>query len=85
MWQLAQDLPDPALLQGNVQEILVWVVLAQIALLVLVVGYFVRRESKWETKYDALQGKMIKSISRSNRAMEAVAKLPPPAEEAHDA
>ena len=42
--------------------------------------YFLIRQTKMEAKYDTLQVKMFKSISRSNRAMEAVAKLPPPAE-----
>lgn len=81
MWQFAQDLPDAALLQGSTQEIMAWVILAQIALFVATVAYFLLRQTRMEKKYDTLQDKMIKGISRSNRAMEAVAKLPPPKEE----
>ena len=80
MWQLAQDLPDTKLLEGNVQEILVWIILAQIALYLATCTYFLLRQKYREGKYDTLQEKMIKQISRSNRAMEAVAKLPPPVE-----
>ena len=76
MWLLAQ--PDPALLQGDVQEILAWVVLSQIALWLATVTYFLRRQTMMEKKYDGLQVKLFKALSRSNRAMEAVAKLPPP-------
>lgn len=78
MWLIAQDLPDPDLLQGDAQEILAWIVLALIALYGATVAYFIRRQGKMEEKYDKLQAKVIKQISRSNRAMEAVAKLPPP-------
>lgn len=80
MWQLAQDLPDPKLLQGNVQEVLVWVVLALIFLYGLTVAYFIRRQGIQETKYDELQGIVMKIVHRSNRAMEAVANLPAPEE-----
>ncbi len=81
MWLLlAQDLPDPKLLEGDVQEILVWVILAQIALYFATVSYFLLRQKKMEEKYDKLQAKTQKQIARSNRAMEAVAKLPPPKE-----
>lgn len=81
MWlQLAQDLPDPKLLQGDVQEILVWVVLAQIALFLATVVYFIKRQGVQETKYDELQDIVMKIVYRSNRAMEAVANLPAPEE-----
>ena len=80
MWLLAKDLPDSKLLEGDEQEILVWVILALVLLWSATVTYFIRRLQKQEEKYDELQGKMIKAISRSNRAMEAVAKLPPPEE-----
>lgn len=72
------DLPDAALLQGNAQEIMVWVILAQIVLFIATCAYFLFRQKRMEEKYDKLQAKMIKQINRSNRAMEAVAKLPPP-------
>ena len=75
---LAQSMPDASMLQGDVQEILAWVILAQIVLFISTVIYFLKRQSRMEEKYDTLQEKMIKGLSRSNRAMEAVAKLPPP-------
>jgi len=77
-WLLAQDLPDPKLLQGNTQEILVWIVLAQIAFYIATVGYFLLRQNKQEEKFDELQSKVIKLFHRSNRAMEAVANIKPP-------
>lgn len=80
MWQLAQDLPDPKLLQGDVQEILVWVVLAQIALFLATVTYFLLRQKSMEARYDELQDIVMKIVHRSNRAMEAVANLPAPEE-----
>ncbi len=81
MWLFAQDLPDAKLLQGDVQEILVWVVLSLILLYVVTVGYFIRRQGFQEEKYDALVDRQNRQISRSNRAMEAVANLPPPPNE----
>lgn len=80
MWRLAQDLPDPRLLQGNGQEILVWIVLAQIALYLATVTYFLMSQKAQEKKYDDLQTIVLKIVYRSNRAMEAVANLPAPEE-----
>ncbi len=80
MWILAQDLPDTKLLEGDVQEILVWVVLALIALYGATVGYFLSRQGKLEERIDGLQGTVIKIVHRSNRAMEAVANIKPPEE-----
>ena len=81
MFLLAQDLPDPEMLQGDVQSVLAWVILALIVLYGATVVYFIKRQNNQETKYDKLQAKTHKQIARSNRAMEAVAKLSPPKEE----
>lgn len=78
MWLFAQDLPDPALLQGNVQEILVWVVLSQIVLWVATVAFFLSNQKAKDVKYDEMQDLVIKIVHRSNRAMEAVANISPP-------
>ena len=80
MWQFAQDLPDAALLQGNAQEIMSWVILAQLALWLATVTYFLLRERSRDEKFDALQDLAIKIVHRSNRAMEAVANIKPPEE-----
>ncbi len=80
IWLFAQDLPDPKLLEGDVQEILIWIVLAQIALYLATVGYFLLRQKKQEEKFDELQGTVLKIVHRSNRAMEAVANIKPPEE-----
>jgi len=75
---LAQDMPDPKLLQGDAQEILVWVVLALVALWVGTVTYFIVRELRFEKKQDKLYKRFSKLLVRSNRAIEALADLPPP-------
>lgn len=79
--QLAQDMPDPKLLEGNAQEILVWVVLALVVLWGGTVAYFIAREFRFEKKYDKLQQKFAKLLVRSNRAIEVLADLDPPAVE----
>ena len=81
MFQLAQDLPDPKLLQGNEQEILVWIVLALVGLWLSTVTFFILRERRQESKLDNLHKKFQKLLLRSNRAIEAVADLEPPAVE----
>lgn len=81
LWLLAQDLPDPDLLTGNVQEVLSFVVLALIVLYGATCTFFIKKLNHWETKYDKLVTRQGKQINRSNRAMEAVANLPPPVEE----
>jgi len=78
---VAQKLPDPQMLQGSAQEVMAWVILAMIVLFITTCIYFIKRQSAKEAKYDELQCKFIKLIVRSNRAMEAVAKLPPPTED----
>jgi len=75
---LAQTMPDSSLLQGDAQGILSWVILALVALYVATVIYFIKRQSSQEDKYDRLQGKVMKLTVRSNRAIEALADLPPP-------
>ena len=75
------ELPDPEMLQGDVQSVLAWVILALIVLYGATVVYFIKRQNNQEAKYDKLQAKTHRQIARSNRAMEAVAKLPPPQDE----
>ena len=72
------DLPDSDMLQGSSQDVLAWVVLAQIILFIAVCGYFIKRQNKQETKYDRLQKKTLKIALRSQRALEIVANLPAP-------
>ena len=84
MWFLAQTVPKADLLKGDVQEILVWVVLAQVALYLATVIYFIKRQGAQEDKYDLLQAKTHRQLARSNRAIEAVANLPPPKEDEND-
>lgn len=84
MLRLAQDMPSSEMLQGDVQSILAWVILALIALYMATAVYFIKRQNTQETKYDKLQAKTHKQIARSNRAMEAVADLPPPLEDEED-
>ena len=72
------DLPDSDMLQGSSQDILAWVILAQIALFIAVCTYFIIRQNKLETKYDRLQKKTMKIALRSQRALEIVANLPAP-------
>ena len=81
LWLLAQELPDPDLLQGSAQEVMAFVILALIILYGATVTFFIKKLNHWETKYDKLVTKQGKQISRSNRAMEAIANLPPPIEE----
>lgn len=81
MINLAQDIPDPSMLQGDVQEILAWIILVGLAFYLATVTYFLSRQKRMEEKYDKLQAKTHKQIARSTRAMEAVAKLPPPKED----
>jgi len=76
MWlYLAQS---EELLQGDVQDVLAWVILALVALYGGTVAYFIKRQHSQEAKYDKLQIKVMKALVRSNRAIEAVADLPPP-------
>jgi hypothetical protein len=76
MLLLAQGMPDSQLLSGGVQDILVWVVLAQVALYVATVIFFIKKLNSWEEKYDLLQAKTLKIAIRSQRAIEALADLP---------
>lgn len=71
-------MPDPDMLQGNSQDILAWVILAQIALFIAVCTYFIIRQNRWEIKYDKLQKKTLRIAVRSQRAIEIVANLPAP-------
>lgn len=75
------EMPGPEMLQGDVQSVLAWVILSLIVLYGATVVYFIKRQNNQETKYDKLQAKTHRQIARSNRAMEAVAKLPPPQDE----
>ncbi|KKM82575.1 hypothetical protein LCGC14_1318220 [marine sediment metagenome] len=78
------DLPDPSMLSGDTQEVMSYVILLLITAVIALFVYHVSRQSKLEAKFDKLQKQMIKQIARSNRAMEAVAKLPPPKEDYSD-
>lgn len=66
------------LLNGDVQDILGWIILALVGLYSATVTYFIKRQMNQETKYDKLQNKVMKLTVRSNRAIEALADLPPP-------
>ena len=78
MFFLAQDMPDSSMLQGGSQQVLAWVVLAQVVLFIAVTGYFIVRQNKLEDKYDKLQQKTVKLAVRSQRAIEVIANLPTP-------
>lgn len=75
---LAQNMPDPSLLQGTTQEVMAWVILAMVALHCTTVIYFTRKQSKVEEKYDALLVKTMKLAVRAQRAIEYIAHLPEP-------
>ena len=66
------------MLQGDVQSVLAWVILVLILFYMATVVYFINRQNKQEAKYDKLVTRQGKQIGRSNRAMEAIANLPPP-------
>jgi len=67
--------PDAELLQGGGQEVLAWGVLALIALYVCTVSYFIKRQNKFEEKYDQQNDKMLKLAIRSQRAIEVLADI----------
>jgi len=77
---LAQGIPvpDPKMLEGSVQQILVWVILTILGLWISSVVYLLRQGNAKDEKYDILQQKCIKLAVRSQRAIEALANLPPP-------
>lgn len=66
------DLPDSSLLQGNTQQVLVWVVLALIALWSSTSFYFISRIKDWEDKYDALLEKTLKFAVRSKTIVDSI-------------
>lgn len=78
MMLLAQEMPDPSLLQGSTQQVMAWVILAMVALHCATVVYFIRKHSNLEAKYDALLVKTMKLAVRAQRAIEYIAHLPEP-------
>lgn len=76
-FHLAQDMPDSELLHGSAQDVLAWVVLAQIALYVVTCAYFIYRQRWLEDKLDSNFKDTLKLALRSQRAVETLAHLPP--------
>lgn len=75
--QLAQEMPDSKLLQGDAQDVMAWIVLLLVVLLFTSNGVLWRKLGKTEDKLDKSHDRTTRIAIRSTRAIEVLADLQP--------